>query len=227
MTPDAVKRLEAIESLEDLGIGFTLATHDLEIRGAGELLGEDQSGQIQEIGFSLYNELLERAVRALRAGQLPDLENAPVHGAEVDLGVPALLPDSYVPDVHMRLVLYKRIASAVDEDELRDLQVEMIDRFGLLPNYAKNLFEITRLKLMLAPVGIVKVEAGLEGGRILFGAEPKIDTQKMVQLIQRRPQAYKLDGVNRLRFSEPMENLDRRIEMITGLLETISLKQAA
>src|SRR5918999_870553 len=130
MSADAVKRLEAIESLEDLGAGFTLATHDLEIRGAGELLGEEQSGQIQEIGFSLYNELLERAVRALRAGQLPGLETVPAHGAEVDLGVPALLPDNYVPDVHMRLVLYKRIAGAADEDELRELQVEMIDRFG-------------------------------------------------------------------------------------------------
>ncbi len=227
MTPDAVKRLEAIESLEDLGIGFTLATHDLEIRGAGELLGEDQSGQIQEIGFSLYNELLERAVRALRCGQLPELGNASAHGAEVDLGVPALLPDDYVPDVHMRLVLYKRIASCADEDELRELQVEMIDRFGLLPDYAKNLFEITRLKLKIAPVGVVKVEAGPEGGRISFGAEPKIDLEKMVQLIQRRPQIYKLDGGDRLRFKEPMADLDQRIETITGLLDTLSLKRAA
>jgi transcription-repair coupling factor (superfamily II helicase) len=227
MTPDAAKRLEAIEALEDLGIGFTLATHDLEIRGAGELLGEDQSGQIQEIGFSLYNELLERAVKALRAGQLPDLEKAPAHAAEVDLGVPVLLPDSYVPDVHTRLVLYKRIANAADQDALRELQIEMIDRFGLLPDYAKNLFEITQLKLKLAPVGVVKVEAGAEGGRILFGAEPKIDPAKMVQLIQRQPQVYKLDGADRLRFKERMDDLGQRIETITGLLNTISLKHAA
>jgi transcription-repair coupling factor (superfamily II helicase) len=226
MTPDAVKRLEAIESLEDLGIGFTLATHDLEIRGTGELLGEDQSGQIQEIGFSLYNELLERTVRALRAGQLPDVEATPAHGAEVDLGVPALLPDTYVPDVHMRLVLYKRIASAADEGELRELQVEMIDRFGLLPDYAKNLFEITRLKFKGQPVGVVKVEAGPEGGRILFGSEPKIDVERMVQLITQRPQVYKLEG-DRLRFQEPMASLPQRIETITNLLDALSLKKAA
>jgi transcription-repair coupling factor (superfamily II helicase) len=227
ITPDAAKRLEAVESLDELGAGFTLATHDLEIRGAGELLGEDQSGQIQEIGFSLYSELLDRAVKALRAGQLPALETARVHDGEVDLGVPALLPADYVPDVHMRLVLYKRIAGADSEDELRELQVEMIDRFGLLPEYAKNLFEITRLKLKVAPIGVVKVEAGPEGGRILFGNEPKIDLKKMVQLIQRRPQAYKLDGANRLRFKEPMADLNRRVGIITALLDAVSVQKAA
>jgi transcription-repair coupling factor (superfamily II helicase) len=227
ITPDAIKRLEAIEALEDLGIGFTLATHDLEIRGAGELLGEDQSGQIQEVGFSLYNELLERAVKALRAGHLPDAETTPAHNAEVDLGVPALLPDSYVPDVHTRLVLYKRIASAANEEELRDLQVEMIDRFGLLPDHAKNLFETTRFKLKVAPIGVVKVEAGAEGGRILFGAQPRIDTQKMVQLLSQRPQVYTLDGGDRLRFKAPMVDLNHRIETITGLLNKLLLPQAA
>ena len=133
MTTDAVKRLEAIESLEDLGIGFTLATHDLEIRGAGELLGEGQSGKIQEVGYTMYNELLSRAVNALRAGDLPQLDRPLDHGLEVDLGEPALLPENYVPDVHMRLVLYKRIASATSNEELKDLQIELIDRFGLLP----------------------------------------------------------------------------------------------
>jgi len=227
MTPDAVKRLEAIESLEDLGIGFTLATHDLEIRGAGELLGEDQSGQIQEIGFTLYNELLERAVRALRAGELPDASADPAHGAEVDLGVPTLLPDSYVPDVHTRLVLYKRIASAADEDELRELQVEMIDRFGLLPAYAKNLFEVTRIKLKVAPIGVVKLEAGPQGGRILFGSKPNIDLEKMVQLIRCRPQVYWLEGADRLRFREPMADLEQRIEAISTLLDAMTLDKAA
>jgi transcription-repair coupling factor (superfamily II helicase) len=227
ITPNAAKRLEAIESLEDLGIGFSLATHDLEIRGAGELLGADQSGQIQEIGFSLYNELLERAISALRSGHMLSLEASAPHGAEVDLGVPALLTDDYVPDVHMRLVLYKRIASCKDEDELRELQVEMIDRFGLLPDYAKNLFEITRLKLKVAPFGIVKVEAGAEGGRILFGNAPKVDPAKMVQLIQRRPQVYKLDGADRLRFKQPMVDLEQRVETIARLLNALSLKKAA
>ncbi|MBA2492265.1 MAG: transcription-repair coupling factor, partial [Gammaproteobacteria bacterium] len=227
MTQDAVKRLEAIESLEDLGIGFTLATHDLEIRGAGELLGEDQSGQIQEIGFTLYNELLERAVRALRACELPDASANPAHGAEVDLGVPTPLPDSYVPDVHTRLVLYKRIASAADEDELRELQVEMIDRFGLLPDYAKNLFEVTRIKLKVAPIGVLKLEAGPHGGRILFGSKPNIDLEKMVQLIRRRPQVYSLEGADRLRFREPMVDLGQRIETISTLLDAMTLDKAA
>ena len=130
MTADAAKRLEAIESLEDLGAGFVLATHDLEIRGAGELLGEGQSGQIHEIGFALYLELLERAVAALRAGRVPELEKPLHHGPEVDLHVPALLPETYLPDVHARLVLYKRISGVESEIELDDLQSETIDRFG-------------------------------------------------------------------------------------------------
>ncbi|MCU0836579.1 MAG: transcription-repair coupling factor, partial [Chromatiaceae bacterium] len=169
MTEDAKKRLDAIESLEDLGAGFTLATHDLEIRGAGELLGEEQSGQIQEIGFSLYMDLLERAVQALKAGREPELDRPLDHGAEIDLQLPALLPDDYLPDVHSRLVMYKRIASAASAEELRELQVEMIDRFGLLPEPSKNLFAITELKLKAQPFGIRKIEAGPAGGRILFG----------------------------------------------------------
>ena len=146
MTADAAKRLEAIESLEDLGAGFTLATHDLEIRGAGELLGEEQSGQIQEIGFALYMEMLERAVNALKSGKIPQLDQPMHQGPEVDLHVASLLPDNYLPDVHLRLVLYKRIAAAANADELRELQVEMIDRFGLLPEPAKNLFRIAELQ---------------------------------------------------------------------------------
>ena len=133
MTKDAIKRLEAIESLEDLGAGFTLATHDMEIRGAGELLGDDQSGQMQEIGFGLYNELLDRAVKALKSGKDPSLNLTDRHFIEIDLHVPALIPSDYLPDVHTRLVLYKRISAATDNEALRELQVEMIDRFGLLP----------------------------------------------------------------------------------------------
>ncbi len=226
ITPDAVKRLEAIETLEDLGVGFTLATHDLEIRGAGELLGEDQSGQIQEVGFSLYSELLERAVQALRAGHLPSVETAAAQ-IEVDLGVPTLLPDSYVPDVHTRLVLYKRIASAANEEELCELQVEMIDRFGLLPDQAKNLFETARLKLKVAPIGVLKVEAGAEGGRILFGSQSKIDIRKMVQLLSQSPQVYTLEGSDRLHFKAPIGDVNRRIDTIIGLLDKLSLPRAA
>jgi transcription-repair coupling factor (superfamily II helicase) len=227
ITPDAVKRLEAIESLEALGMGFTLATHDLEIRGAGELLGDEQSGQIQEIGFTLYNDLLERAVSALRAGQLPDLENPLAQGTEVDLGIPALLPDDYIPDVHMRLILYKRIANAKNLDELRELQVEMIDRFGLLPDYARHLFETTRLKLQVMPIGISKVEVGNNGGQLIFKDQPRIDTNKLIQIIQTHPQTYKLDGEKRLRFNLPMEGVQQKIDTILGLIEALALNQAA
>src|SRR6187402_386587 len=148
MTADAEKRLEA------LGAGFTLATHDLEIRGAGELLGEEQSGQIAEIGFSLYTELLERAVRSIKAGKLPDTDDVDRHGADVDLHVPALIPDDYLPDPHARLTLYKRISAARDSDALRELQVEMIDRFGLLADPVKHMFAIAELKLQANTLGI-------------------------------------------------------------------------
>jgi transcription-repair coupling factor (superfamily II helicase) len=195
MTDDAIKRIEAIESLEDLGAGFTLATHDLEIRGAGELLGDEQSGQIQEIGFTLYTELLERAVEALKAGREPELEQPLNHGPEVDLHVPALIPDDYLPDVHSRLILYKRIASAADKDELRELQVEMIDRFGLLPGPVKQLFSITELKLMAAPLGIRKIDVGENSGRLMFGPEPNVDPATIIQLIQGQPHHYNLDGI--------------------------------
>jgi len=215
MTEDAKKRLEAIESLEDLGAGFTLATHDLEIRGAGELLGEEQSGQIHEIGFTLYMDLLERAVQALKAGRTPELDRPLDHGAEIDLGLPALIPDDYLPDVHTRLVTYKRIASAADQAELKDLQVEMIDRFGLLPDPAKNLFAITELKLRVQPYGIRKVEAGPRGGRIVFGEEPKIDHMRLIQLVQSRPKDYKLDqAAGALRFYRDMSEPEKRIAQV-------------
>jgi transcription-repair coupling factor (superfamily II helicase) len=227
MTPEAIQRLEAIESLEDLGVGFTLATHDLEIRGAGELLGEEQSGEINEIGFTLYSDLLERAVSALKSGREPDLERPLHEGLEIDLGVPALLPADFVPDVHTRLVLYKRIASASDTGELRDLQVELIDRFGLLPDPARNLFAVTELKLRIAGMGIRKVEVGTEGGRILFDEAPRIDPAKVIQLVQRQPQVYRLDGRDRLRFSLPMPEPAQRIETVERLLDTVALDDAA
>ncbi len=227
MTADAIKRLEAIEALEDLGVGFTLATHDLEIRGAGELLGEGQSGQIQEIGFTLYNELLERAVTALRCGEIPDLETPITHGCEVDLGVPALLPDDYVPDVHTRLILYKRVSNAATPEALRELQVEMIDRFGMLPEYAKNLFEVTQVKLRLSGIGITRLEAGDAGGRIEFDENPNIDLDKLVRLIQSDPQTYKMDSNKRLRFDIETGTLEKRIAIVIDLLNDLSLKKAA
>ncbi|MES9831637.1 MAG: transcription-repair coupling factor [Candidatus Thiodiazotropha sp. DIVDIV] len=221
LTSDAKKRLEAIESLEDLGAGFTLATHDLEIRGAGELLGDEQSGQIQEIGFALYTELLERAVEALKSGRQPELDRPLDHGTEIELSIPALLPEDYLPDVHSRLVLYKRIASAKDKAELRELQVEMIDRFGLLPDAAKNLFSITELKLRAHPLGIRKIEAGPKGARLLFDESPRFDPASLIRLIQQKPQVYRFEGNDKLRYHTPLENPDNRVEKIHDLLDRL------
>ena len=224
MTDDAIKRIEAVESLEDLGAGFTLATHDLEIRGAGELLGDEQSGQIQEIGFTLYSELLERAVEALKAGREPGLDRPLNHGPEVDLHLPALIPDDYLPDVHSRLILYKRIASAGDEDELRELQVEMIDRFGLLPDAVKHLFSITALKLKAVPLGIGKIDVGESSGRLMFGPQPNVDPGAIVRLIQAQPSHYSLDGSDKIRFQLDMSSPEQRVANVSALLESLSAK---
>lgn len=221
MTADAIKRIEAIESLEDLGAGFMLANHDLEIRGAGELLGDQQSGQIHEVGFTLYMDLLERAVQALKAGRTPELDRPLDHGPEIDLQSPALIPDDYLPDIHSRLILYKRIASARDDGELRELQVEMIDRFGLLPEAVKNLFRVTSLKLRATPMGVKKIEAGPKGGRIVFGPEPKVDTVKLISLLQQAPRIYKLDGKDKLRFIKELPQTETRMEEVAALLEGI------
>ena len=227
MTADAVKRLEAIESLEDLGAGFTLATHDLEIRGAGELLGDEQSGQMHEIGFTLYTQLLERAVQALKSGREPDLEAPLSHGGEIDLRIPALIPEDYLPDVHARLVMYKRIASAENDESLRELQVEMIDRFGLLPEPAKDLFRLTQIKLKAQALGIRKLEAGPNGGRIVFDKEPKIDPTTVIRMIQTQPKTYKLDGQDKLRFMQEMPDREQRFQAAEKLLEMLAIKQAA
>ena len=221
MTADAHKRLEAIESLEELGAGFTLATHDLEIRGAGELLGDEQSGQIHEIGFTLYTEMLERAVQAIRAGKQPELDRPLDHGTEVDLHIPAILPEDYLPDVHIRLIQYKRIASAGSVPELRDLKVEMIDRFGLLPDAANNLFDITQLKLHAQPFGVHKIEAGPKGGKIHFDAEPRFDTLRLIELIQTRPTEFKLDGADKLRFFADMSDPKERVAAVKGILDQL------
>jgi transcription-repair coupling factor (superfamily II helicase) len=222
MTADAVKRLEAIESLGQLGAGFMLASHDLEIRGAGELLGEDQSGQIQEVGFSMFTQLLERAVRSLKAGEEPDLEGPLHQGTEVELGVVALLPEDYVPDVHLRLVLYKRIASAPDEAALRELQVEFIDRFGLLPEPAKMLFRIAGVRLKASALGIRRVDAGPRGGHVLFGDAPKVDPVRILRLIQSQPRVFRLDGQHKLRFNRPTAEVEERLRQLHDLLDELA-----
>jgi transcription-repair coupling factor (superfamily II helicase) len=218
LTDDAAKRLEAIAALEELGSGFTLATHDLEIRGAGELLGEGQSGQIQAIGFTLYNELLARAVHELREGREPDLDDPFAHGAEIETGTVALIPEDYMPDVHMRLVHYKRIASARSRGELDELQVEMIDRFGMLPAAIKSLFAVTWIKLLAQSLGIEKIQAGAKGGSIRFGPRATVDPVAMVGLVARNPQAYRLDGSFKLRFSWQIEVDTARIDALERLL---------
>ena len=227
MTPDAVKRLEAIESLEDLGVGFTLATHDLEIRGAGELLGAEQSGQIHEVGFTLYNELLGRAVEALKAGEIPDLDQPMDQGIEVNLGVPTLIEDDYLPDIHGRLVMYKRIASAKTNDDLDDLEIELIDRYGLLPEFAKNLFLVTHLKLLAESFGVSRIEMNHENARIHFGKSPNIDTEKILELILSQPETYKLDGAEKLTIYTETDTITERIDTIVNLLNDLQLKQAA
>jgi transcription-repair coupling factor (superfamily II helicase) len=224
MTADAVKRLEAIDSLEDLGSGFTLATHDLEIRGAGELLGDVQSGQIQEIGFSLYTELLGRAVDSLRSGEEPDLE-APLHaGVEINLHIPALLPEDYVPDVHLRLILYKRIASAADKEELRDLQVELIDRFGLLPEATRNLMRIAAIKQRATALGIEKIDATDNGGYMIFGGDSRIDPLALVKLVQNDSRRFRLQGSNRLQIRDELGDLEQRFATIENLLGLLAVK---
>lgn len=202
ISSDAKKRLEAIESLDELGVGFTLATHDLEIRGAGELLGEEQSGNIQSVGFPLFMELLENAVTLLREGKDPNKELPLKKNVEIDLHVPAFIPENYLGDLHQRLVLYKRIASARNKNALDDIAVEMIDRFGKFPEQTQYLFKITELRLLAEALGIYKIDAGPNGGRIEFGPNPKVDPLKIIKLIQEKPTQFSLEGPHKLRFKE-------------------------
>ena len=223
MTADAVKRLEAIDSLEDLGSGFTLATHDLEIRGAGELLGDEQSGQIHEIGFSLYTELLARAVESLRSGREPDLDAPLDAGVDINLHVAALLPDDYVPDVHLRLMLYKRISGTKTADDLRELQVELIDRFGLLPDATKNLMRIAALKQRAAALGIEKIDAADAGGYLVFGDDSRIDPVALVKLVQNDSRSYRLQGSHRLSFRLDLADVETRFRAIEDLMGKLAI----
>lgn len=218
MTKDAVKRLEAIASLEDLGAGFTLATHDLEIRGAGELLGDEQSGQIQSVGFTLFMEMLEQAVEALKEGKEPSLDDLLRQQTEIELRLPALLPDEYIPDINTRLSLYKRIASADSENALNELKVELIDRFGLLPDATTNLLTLNKLKLKAAGMGIRRIEAGEKGGYVEFTQNAAIDPGFLVSLLQSQPQHYRMDGPTKLKVMAPMSDRKDRIKYVDGLL---------
>lgn len=218
MTKDAIKRIEALTETETLGAGFMIANHDLEIRGAGELLGESQSGQITEMGFSLYMELLTRAVEAIKRGETLDVNQPFKQGMEVALGLPALIPEDYIMDIPTRLSLYKRIASAEDMSALNDIHIEMIDRFGLLPEQAKRLFKIAEIKLKAAPLNLEKIEANNEGIRIVFGAKPNINLRTLVDLIQQKPDFYQLQGQEVLRYRFPLEEEALRIETVLYLI---------
>jgi transcription-repair coupling factor (superfamily II helicase) len=227
MTADAEKRLEALASLEELGAGFTLATHDLEIRGAGELLGEEQSGQIQEIGYALYMEMLERAVNALKSGKIPQLDQPMHQGPEVELHVPSLLPDNYLPDVHLRLVLYKRIAAAASAEELRELQVEMIDRFGLLPEPAKNLFRIAGYKQLARTLGLRKIDVGPGGGSVTFERDTRVEPATLIRYVQQHSRTHRLEGGTKLRFTLKLEKDEQRFAAVEQLLEDLAKPAAA
>ncbi|MGD9601290.1 MAG: transcription-repair coupling factor [Gammaproteobacteria bacterium] len=220
MTADAVKRLEALESMEDLGVGFTLATHDMEIRGAGEILGEEQSGQIQEIGFGLYAELLNRAVAALKAGREIKLDE-PERGTEIELHIPALLPEDYLPDVHARLILYKRIASAADEQELEILKEEVIDRFGEYREPVQHLFRISALKIAASRLGIRRIDFGRQGGLVEFRPNPDVDPAKVIKLIQ-SGNRYRLEGQERLRVRAEMPDAASRCDEVAKLLRSLA-----
>jgi transcription-repair coupling factor (superfamily II helicase) len=222
MTSDARKRLLAIESLEDLGVGFTLATHDLEIRGAGEILGDEQSGQITEIGFTLYSELLVRAVTSLKSNLPIDFDQPIMRASEIDFHIPALIPESYIPDIHRRLIEYKRIASATNDDELREIQMELIDRFGLLPEPLKHLFRITQIKLRTLALGVEKIDVGEQNGKIVFNSNPNIDPLKIIELIQSDPQQYRFDGKQTLRFECQNVELETRLKQVENLLKKLT-----
>jgi transcription-repair coupling factor (superfamily II helicase) len=224
ITADAARRLDALETLDELGSGFALAMSDMEIRGTGELLGESQSGAIDEVGFSMYTELLNRAIRSLKSGQhisAEDIEADEAGGTEIDLQTPALLPADYLPDVHTRLIMYKRIANAGDSEELYELQIEMIDRFGLLPDAAKNLIALTELKIMAAELGIREIRVGEAGGRLSFVERPNIDPLGIITLIQSKPNLYRMEGPQVLHVLQETEDADERISLVRALLDEL------
>jgi transcription-repair coupling factor (superfamily II helicase) len=218
LTADAQKRLEAISSLEDLGAGFALASHDLEIRGAGELLGDEQSGQIETIGFSLYMEMLEEAVQALKEGREPSLDMMLSQQTELDIKIPALLPDGYIPDVNLRLSFYKRLASSKDGQELDEIQVELIDRFGLLPDAAKHLLALTLARQQAQQLGIRRIEMHSKGGMVEFAERTRVSPAYIIKLIQTQSRIYKLEGGQKLRFAIETPGTTERLALLKTML---------
>ena len=218
ITPQAQKRLDAIQLLEDLGAGFHLAMHDLEIRGAGELLGDSQSGEMQEIGFSLYSDMLNHAVKQLKAGKEPDLSAPLGVTTEINLHTPALLTNDYCPDVHERLVLYKRLANCTNDDELDNLQEELIDRFGLLPEQGEALMACHRLRVAAKPLGIQKIDASDSAIQLHFSQNTELDPAKLITLLQ-RDRRCRMNGPDKLRVTVQLPDINHRADFVKVLLK--------
>jgi len=215
---NALKRLEAIQLMEELGSGFYLAMHDLEIRGAGEILGEEQSGEIQEVGFSLYTRMLERAVRRLKAGKALDVEDAVDISTEVNLHVPALLPETYCSDVHERLSIYKRLADAGTREELEALTEELVDRFGELPEPARALIQCHEVRLAARPLGVARVDATHEAVQLQFVKNPPLDSAKVIEFIRKKGRAARLAGPDRLRVEAKLAAWPERAQAVKDIL---------
>ncbi len=220
LTKLAQRRLDAIQQMEELGSGFYLAMHDLEIRGAGEVLGDNQSGEMTEIGFQLYSDMLNEAVRALKNGKEPDLAAPLSSTTEINLHVPALLPSDYCGDVHERLSLYKRLANCSKAEKIDDLQEEMIDRFGKLPEPAQALIETHRLRVAAKPVGIVKIDAHGESAVLQFEPNPPIDAMRIIELIQKN-RHIKLHGQDKLRITATMPDLAARVAQVKATIRAL------
>ncbi|AMP15255.1 transcription-repair coupling factor [Collimonas pratensis] len=221
LTKLAQRRLDAIQQMEELGSGFYLAMHDLEIRGAGEVLGDNQSGEMHEIGFQLYSDMLNEAVRALKNGQEPDLAAPLSTTTEINLHVPALLPNDYCGDVHERLSIYKRLANCNAQDKIDDLQEELIDRFGKLPDPAKALIETHRLRISAKSIGIVKIDAHTDSALLQFLPNPPIDAMRIIELIQKN-RHIKLNGQDKLRITVNMPDLAARLTQVKATIKALA-----
>lgn len=223
LTKDAEKRLDAIVALEDLGAGFTLATHDLEIRGAGELLGDAQSGNMQAIGFSLYMDLLNQTVEDLKSGKTPELNRTTNQGPEIEFGISTIIPEDYIPDIHTRLIFYKRIATATSETSLHNIQIELIDRFGLMPLSVKQLILITKLKWKAEKLKLKRLRANQNEGQLEFFEQAPVNTAELIKLIQLQPKRYQMKGPLKLKFVFQATEVEKRVEEIEGLLARLSI----
>ncbi len=221
LNKQAQRRLDAIVQMEELGSGFYLAMHDLEIRGAGEVLGDNQSGEMHEIGFQLYSDMLNEAVRALKNGEEPDLAAPLSSTTEINLHTPALLPNSFCGDVHERLSIYKRLANCSTQEAINDLQEELIDRFGQLPDPAKALFETHRLRITAKTVGIVKIDAHSEAAVLQFIKNPPIDAMRIISLIQKN-RHITLNGQDKLRITANMPDLTTRVNQIKTTIRSLT-----